>query len=114
MQDMETYLEELDGELIIKQEYLDKLNELRELKNKVDKELKTLSSSICEEIKNHCGETTKLGSYNYVVKGGYLDYQLDEEFLREHYPHIYLGCLKPHIVEKSTQLVSATRTKKNV
>lgn len=114
MQTLETYVEELDGELIIKQEYLDKLNELRELKNKVDKELKTLSSSICEEIKTHCSETTKLGSYNYVVKGGFLTYELDEEYLKTTYPHIYGACLKLHVVEKSTQLVSATRTKKNV
>lgn len=114
MQEIETYLEEINGELTIKSDYLEKLKALKEQKDKVEKELKTLSSAITSEIKTRVNETTKVGDYNFVVKGGFYDFVFDmDTFMRENL-EIYMRYLVPHESNKTYSLVSATREKKNV
>ena len=107
------YLEEINGELSIKQDSLAKLRELKKEQDRIKKELETLSKSIVNEIKEHKKyEGTQVSGFNYVVKGGYFTYELDEEKLKKEHLMTYEMCLKPKFVDYSTSLVSATREKK--
>lgn len=112
MHKVETYLRVNDnGEIVIKQEHLSKLQELRETKEKVERELKTLSSSIVSELKEHYQETTKISDYNFVVKGGNYGFEFDlEKFKNENF-ELYLSYLKPTQTSVSFSLVSAKRKK---
>lgn len=107
------YLEEKDGVLKIKQEHLDKLNELKKQKDELDKELKALSGGITKEIQETCDETTPFGEYNFVKKGGYYSIEFDLDSFKNEHPYLYLDFLKPVFVKESFSLVSATRSKKN-
>lgn len=115
MQEIQTYVEENElGELVIKQEHLDRLKALKEEKERVEKELKSLSSSIVEELKTHFDKTTKVNDYNFVVKGGYYSFAFDEERFKEENPNLYMQYLKPLEIKETCTLVSAKREKKNV
>lgn len=111
---VETYLEEVDGELVIKQEYLDKLKELKSQNDKVSKELKALSSAITKELQTRFNDTTKISGYNFTVKGGYYGVEFDLEKFKEEQFATYLMYLKPKANDYSYSLVSATRERKNV
>ena len=107
------YLEEQDGIYRIKQEYLDKLKELKEQSDKLGKELKTLSSGITNEIKELVNETTPFGDYNFIVKGGFYSYEFDLESFKQEHPSLYLEYVKPTFSKLTYVLQSATRGKKN-
>ena len=101
-----------NGELVIKKEHLDKLAELKQEKDRVERELKTLSSSITEELKTKYYETTKVGEYNFIVKGGFYDLEFDlDRFIDEQF-ELYCKYLKPHLSKQQFTLQSATRGKK--
>ena len=107
------YLEEVNGELLIKAESLQRLRELKKEQDKIKKELDALSKNIQSEIKTYKHyEGTQVSGFNYVVKGGYFTYELDEEKLKKEHLMTYEMCLKPKFVDYSTSLVSATREKK--
>lgn len=111
---METYLIEINGQVNIKEEALTKLQELKKQKDSIERELKTLSNAITEELKGRYTETTKVSNYNFVVKGGFYDVEFDmETFMKENF-FLYVKYLKPHFTEIKYSLVSATREKKNV
>lgn len=107
-----TYLTEEKGQVSIKQEYLDKLAELKQEKERVEKELKTLSSGITKELETRYNETTKLGNYNFVAKGGFYSFAFDEELFKQEHLELYIEYLKPVEVKTTYTLVSATREKK--
>ena len=112
MQEIQTYLEENElGELVIKQEHLEKLNELKAQKESVEKELKALSGAITNELKTHFDKTTKINDYNFVVKGGYYSFEFDEEKFKEENPRLYTQYLIPKEIKQTCTLVSATRRK---
>ena len=106
------YLQENDGVYKIKQEYLDKLKELKKENDRVSKELKALSNAITSEIKETFSETTHFGDYNFVVKGGFYSLEFDEERFKEEQPSLYMYYLKPTQSKVSYTLVSAIREKK--
>lgn len=107
------FLEEVNGELLIKTEKLLRLKELKKEMELAKKELDTLTKGITNELKEKRGfEGTQTSGFNYVVKGGYFTYELDEEKLKKEYMMVYEMCLKPKYVDYSTQLVSATRKEK--
>ena len=115
MQEIQTYVEENElGELVIKEEYYTKLNELKAQKESVEKELKVLSGAITNELKTHFDKTTKINDYNFVVKGGYYSFKFDEERFKEENPNLYMQYLKPLEIKETCTLVSAKREKKNV
>ena len=109
-----TYLVETENGLQIKQEHLDRLAELKKAKESAEKELKALSGAITEELKTKFNNTTKVGSYNFVVKGNFYDVVFDlERFMLENFK-LYVEYLTPHYSKPQYTLVSATREKKNV
>ena len=112
--EVETYLVEENGTLVLKQEVIDRLEELKKQKESVEKELKALSSSIQNELKEKYTMTTKVGNYNFVVKGGYWGLEFDLDLFKEENPQTYIKYLKPKFTETSYQLAKATREKKNV
>ena len=114
MQDMETYLEEVNGELVIKQDVQDKLSDLRKQKDQLEREIKTLSSGITNELKTHYTETQKVGGYNFVAKGGYFDFVFDLDTFKNDHFDIYCQYLVPHETKITYSLVSAIREKKDV
>lgn len=109
---MEYLVENELGITKIKQEHLDKLKSLREQKDKLDKEIKTLSSGIIKEIETLTTESAPFGEYNYVVKGGYYGVEFDLETFKQEHPSLYLDYLKPTYSKVSSSLVKATREKK--
>lgn len=113
MQDIE-YLEQTESGLEIKKEYLDKMKELKAIKEGAEKELKALSGAITDELKTRFKNTTKVGGYNFVVKGNFYDVVFDlDRFMVENFK-IYVEYLTPHYSKPQYTLVSATREKKNV
>lgn len=102
-----------DGVYHIKDEYLAKLKELKEQKETLDKELKTLSSAITSEIKELVNETTPFGEYNFIVKGGFYSYDFDLESFKNEHPSLYLQFVKPTYSALSYVLQSASRGKNN-
>lgn len=110
---METYLVETDNGLEIKKEFVDKLNELKKTKAKVERELKTLSANITNELKTKFNETTKVGEYNLVVKGGFYGFTFDLEAFKSENLELYIKYLKPQESALQYQLASATREKRN-
>lgn len=111
MQELETYLVETDTGLEIKKEYVDKLNELKKEKARVERELKTLSTNITNELKTKFNETTKVGGFNLVVKGGFYDMEFDIDTFKNENFELYIKYLVPHESAIQYQLASATRTK---
>ena len=99
------------GGLTIKPESFAKLKELKAQKDKLDKELKALSSSIVEEIKQYTNLSTPFGEYNFVVKGGYYGIEFDLERFKEEHPQLFMQYQKPIYTKESFALVSATRKK---
>ena len=115
MQKITTYVEENElGEVVIKQKYLDRLTALKKQKESVERELKTLSTSITNELKEKYTMTTKVGTYNFVVKGGFFDFVFDEESFKKDNLELYIKYLVPHQSTISYQLTSAERKKKDV
>jgi hypothetical protein len=112
--EVNTYLVEENGTLVLKQEVIDKLEELKKIKESAEKELKALSSSIQNELKEKYTMTTKVGTYNFVVKGGYWGLEFDLDLFKEENPETYIKYLKPKFTQVSYQLAKATREKKNV
>ena len=113
MQEIQTYVEENElGELVIKEEYYTKLNELKAQKESVEKELKALSGAITNELKTHFDKTTRINDYNFVVKGGYYSFVFDEERFKEENPNLYSEYLIPKEIMQTCTLVSAKREKK--
>lgn len=113
LETLDTYLEENEqGELVIKQECLDRLNELKKQKESTERELKTLSLAITEELKGHYNDTTKVSGYNFTVKGGFYDLEFDMETFKQENIELYIKYLRPHESKVSYSLVSATREKK--
>ena len=109
------YLEEINGELVIKQDVLEKLKSLKEQKEKIESELKTFTNLIIEETRTHFSETTSVGSsYNFVVKGGTWSYVFDEEAFKLHYPELYILYLKPTYSKETYVLMNKERKSKNV
>lgn len=99
------------GGLKINPESIAKLRELKAQKDKLDKELKTLSSGIVEEIKQHTNLSTPFGEYNFVVKGGYYGIEFDLERFKEEHPQLFMQYQKTVYTKESFALVSATRKK---
>lgn len=107
------YIEEVNGVLVIKQEHLQRLNELREQVKKTKEEYDKLSKGIVEEIKrDYTSESMTISNYNFIKKGGTYSYELDVDSLRLLYPSVYDECLKPVVSKITYQLAIATREKK--
>ena len=111
---METFTEEVDGLVVIKQEYEDKLKALKKQKDEIEGEIKSLSSQITNELKTKFTSTKKVGAFNFVVKGGDFTFEFDESRFKEENLALYITYLKPKQNKISYQLVSATRGKKDV
>lgn len=114
MQELETYVETVNGQVQIKQECLDQLAKLKQEKERVEKELKALSTGITKELQTHFTDTTRVGTYNFVAKGGYFSFEFDEDLFKSEHLDLYIEYLKPTEVKTTYTLVSATREKKNV
>lgn len=114
MHEMESYLEEINGEYTIKQDVLEKLDTLKKAKESAEKELKALSGAITQELQNIYTTTTKISGYNFTVKGGFYDVEFDLETFKVDHLDLYIKYLKPHQSKITYSLVSATREKKNV
>ena len=107
------YIEEKQGELQIKAEYLKKLNALRIQKNQIDNEYKALTQGIIGELKkDYAHSGTKISDYNFIVKGGTYTFEFSIEKLQELYPDIYDECLVPKLDTISYSLTYAKREKK--
>lgn len=120
MQEMEInvndnlFCEEIEGQIVIKKEYEEKLKELKQNKDNIERELKTLSLNITNELKERFNTTERVGEYNFVVKGGNYTFEFDmDSFMNDHL-ELYIQYLKPKENKITYQLVSATRGKKNV
>ena len=111
MQGMETYVSEINGELVIKEDIEKRYRELKTQKDEIDKELKKLSTQITSELREHVKTTTKIGGFNVVVKGGYYDYEFDLESFRNEHIDLYIKYLKPHESETTLQLTMIKETK---
>lgn len=112
MREQETYLENINGELVIKEEYTERLKTLKQAKEVAERELKSLSAAIQDELKEHCTTTTKVGKYTFVLKGGYWTTEFDLEKFKSENLELYVKYLKAKEVPISYQLVSAERVKK--
>lgn len=106
------YLEEIGGELVIKSEFLTKLAELKKAKEDAEKELKKLTGGIVNELKTQYTETTRVGDYNLVFKGGTYGVVFDEETFKQENPVLWITYLKPTYSTQTSALVSALRVKK--
>ena len=106
------YLEEIGGELVIKSEFLTKLAELKKAKEDAEKELKKLTGGIVNELKTQYTDTTRVGNYNLVFKGGTYGVVFDEETFKRENIVEYIKYLKPAYSTPTSALVSAVRTKK--
>lgn len=113
MQELETYLVETETGLEIKKEYVDKLNELKKEKARVERELKALSTNITNELKTKFSETTKVGGYNLVVKGGFYGMTFDLDAFKHENLALYIKYLVPQESALQYQLASSTREKTN-
>ena len=99
------------GGITINPKSIAKLKELKAQKDKLDKELKTLSGGIVEEIKQYTNLSTPFGEYNFVVKGSYYGIEFDLERFKEEHPQLFMQYQKPVYTKESFALVSATRKK---
>ena len=112
IEEVKTYLVEENGSLVLKKEVVERLEELKRQKESAEKELKALSSSIQDELKEKYTMTTKVGTYNFVVKGGYWGIEFDLDLFKKENPETYIKYLKPKFTQMSYQIVKATRDKK--
>lgn len=99
------------GGITISQKTIAELKRLKTQKDKLDNELKTLSSGIVEEIKQYTTLSTPFGEYNFVVKGGYYGIEFDIEKFKEEHPQLFMQYQKPVYTKESFSLVSASRKK---
>lgn len=111
---METLIEVLGNEITIKKEVQDELKDLQAQKKVLDKKIKDLTNNIINEIKTHSSEGTRVGDFNYVVKGNTYGLEFDLEGFKNDFPELYIEYLVPTYTKPSWSIVSATREKKNV
>lgn len=108
---METLIEQ-NGQLVIREDVLKKYEELKKAKESVERELKSLSLAIQNELKEKYTMTTKVGNYNFIVKGGFWSFEFDLETFKVENPTLYIKYLKEKETKVSYQLANATREKK--
>lgn len=109
---METLIDVFGNEITIKKEVQDKLKDLQKQKKELDKKLKDLSNAIVEEIKTYSSEGTRVGDFNFVVKGNTYGLEFDLEGFKNDNPELYIEYLVPTYTKPSYSIVSATRVKK--
>ena len=112
MLEMETLIEVMGSEITLKKEVQDKLKDLQKQKKELDKEIKDLTNKIINEIKPYSSEGTRVGDFNYVVKGNTYGFEFDLETFKSENPELYIEYLVPTYTKPSCSIVSATRTKK--
>ena len=113
MSEIKTYVVDNNGKLTINEQAIKELRELQKQKKEIEQRLTGLSQSIVNELKTHFSETTNVGEYNFVVKGGFYDYEFDLERFKSENLALYISYLIPRKPKESFVLVSATREKKN-
>lgn len=109
---METLIEVMGSKITLKKEVQDKLKDLQKRKEKLDKEIKDLTKQIINQILFHSNEGTRIGDFNYVVKGNTYSFEFDLETFKNENPELYIEYLTPTYTKPSRSIVSATRTKK--
>ncbi len=85
----------VNGEISVVAEVLSKYTDLKQQRDKLDKEIKEIESEIKNELAEMVNETTKVGNFTYVVSGGFYTYEFDLETMKKEQPLIYLQYLKP-------------------
>jgi len=85
----------VNGEISVVAEVLSKYTELKQQRDKLDKEIKDIESQLKSELKELVSETTKVGNFTYVVSGGFYTYEFDLDLLKREQPLTYLQYLKP-------------------
>lgn len=108
MEDLK-YLELVDDEYVIKEEFLDQFKELKKNADEYAKKLKELSTDMYEELKTVFPETSKVSGFNFIVKGGHYTFDFDLESFKKDHLDLFVQYLKPKEVKKTYALAKAKR-----
>lgn len=107
---MDKVLEIVNGEVVIKSDILQELNNCREAKAVLEKRYKEITEQILKESAEDYGNgITRFSGYNLVAKGGTYTLEFDLERLKQEQPLVYADYCK---VKKSEETFSLVYRKK--